>query len=293
MPKPDLLAKAIALYDRYTHEGHDRRAFMADLAKLAGGSAAASALLAGIAADPVAAALIPADDPRLKTMTIRWPAAGGRTLQGYRAAPAAVKGVLPAVIVIHENRGLTEHIRDVTRRLALAGFLALAPDFLTVSGGTPVDEDRARTMIGKLDLVATVADAVATITALRADPQANGKVGAIGFCWGGALVNRLAVAAGTRLGAGVPYYGPAPDPSEAVQVKAPMLLQYAGLDDRVNTTGRPWFTALKAAGVPVEAYFYEGVNHAFNNDTSAQRYDAAAATRAWSRTIAFLHQHLG
>ena len=292
MPDPDLHARAIALYDRYTHDGHDRRAFMADLARLAGGSAAAAALLAGIAADPAAAALIPADDPRLKTATIRWPTADGRTLFGYRAAPTAAKGKLPAVIVIHENRGLTDHIRDVTRRLALAGFVALAPDFLTTAGGTPTDEDKARAMIGALDLAATTADAVATISALKADAQANGKVGAVGFCWGGALVNRLAVAAGARLGAGVPYYGPAPDPAEAVKVKAPMLLQYAGLDDRVNATGRPWFAALKVAGVPVEAYFYEGVNHAFNNDTSAQRYDAAAAARAWDRTIAFLRHHL-
>ncbi len=292
MTKEEIRARAIALYDRFTHEGQDRRAFMAELIGIAGGLGAANILLAGIAASPAAAAISPADDTRLTTATIRWPAAGGRTLSGYRAVPAKAKGRLPAVIVIHENRGLTDHIRDVTRRIALEGFVAVAPDFLTVSGGTPTDEDKARTMIGALDLAATTADAVATVGWLKADRTTNGKVGAVGFCWGGALTNRLAVAAGAALSAGVPYYGPAPDPAEAMKVKAPMLLQYAGLDDRVNATGRPWVSALKAAHVPTEAYFYEGANHAFNNDTSAQRYDATTAALAWGRTIAFLRLNL-
>lgn len=239
MSHDDLRARAIALYDRYTHEGRDRRAFMSELATLAGGTAAAAALLAGIATDPAAAAIVPPDDVRLKTATLRWPAAGGRTLSGYRAVPAGATGKLPAVIVIHENRGLTEHIRDVARRVALEGFVAVAPDFLSVAGGTPTDEDKARSMIGTLDLAATTADAVATIGWLKADAATNGKVGAVGFCWGGALTNRLAVAAVEGLSAGVPYYGPAPDPAEAAKVKAPMLLQYAGLDERVNATGCP------------------------------------------------------
>ncbi|WP_231639392.1 dienelactone hydrolase family protein [Sphingomonas profundi] len=209
----------------------------------------------------------------------------------------ATKGVLPVVIVIHENRGLNDHIRDVARRVALAGFVAVAPDFLSSAGGTPADEDAARAMIGALDPAATTADAVATLRWLASDrpgpgTAGGGRVGAIGFCWGGALVNRLAVAAGPLLAAGVPYYGPAPDPAEAMKVKAAMLLHYAGLDDRVNATGLPWAAALKAAHVPVEAYVYAGVNHAFNNDSSAQRYDPAAARLAWDRTIAFLHARL-
>ncbi|TVV75273.1 dienelactone hydrolase family protein [Sphingomonas solaris] len=293
MTDETIRAKAIALYDRFTHGTQDRRSFMAELTAVAGGTVAANALLASIAASPAAAAIVPAGDPRLKTATVRWPAAGGRTLSGYRAAPAGAKGRLPAVIVIHENRGLTEHIRDVARRVALAGFVAVAPDFLTVAGGTPTDEDKARTMIGALDLAATTADAVATVAWLRGDKTTNGKVGAVGFCWGGALTDRLAVAAGTALTAGVPYYGPAPAPAEAGKVKAAMLLHYAGLDDRVNATGLPWAEALKKAGVPVESFVYPGVNHAFNNDTAVGRYDAAAAKLAWDRTIAFLHARLG
>lgn len=284
--------RAIALYDRFTHDGRDRRAFMADLAKLAGGTAAANALLATIAADPAAAAIVPADDARLTSGTVSWPAAGGRTLSGYRVLPKGASGRLPTVIVIHENRGLTEHIRDVARRVALAGFVALAPDFLSANGGTPADEDKAREAIAALDLANTIDDAVATVRWLARDKAGNGRVGAVGFCWGGALVNRLAVAAGASLAAGVAYYGPAPAPAEAARVKAAMLLHYAELDDRVNASGAPWTAALKAAGVDVEAYTYAGVNHAFNNDTAIGRYDAAAAKMAWDRTIAFLHAKL-
>jgi carboxymethylenebutenolidase len=283
---------AIALYDRFTHVDHDRRAFMADLTKLAGSAAAANVLLATIAADPAAAAIIAADDPRVKGAAAAWPVAGGRTMKGYRARPAEAKGKLGGVLVIHENRGLTEHIRDVTRRVALAGFDALAPDFLSISGGTPADEDAARTAIGALDLATAVADGVATIGWLAGQPDVNGKVGAMGFCWGGAMTNRLAVAAGSALVAAVPYYGPAPDPSEASRVKAAMLLHYAGNDERVNKTAQPWIDALKAAGVKSEAYFYAGANHAFNNDTSTERYDKATADLAWGRTLAFLKSRL-
>ena len=286
MNPDDLKAKAIALHDRFTHETNDRRGFMADLTRLAGGTAAAGALLAGIAADPAAAALIAADDPRLKTSTVRWQAAPGRILRGYMALPAKARGRQPAVMVIHENRGLTEHIRDVARRVALSGYVALAPDFLSVAGGTPIDQDAARDLIGTLDLARTVQDAAATVRWLKRNRYASGKVGAVGFCWGGAMVNRVAIAAGDDLSAGVAYYGPAPDPSEAAKVRAAMLLHYAGLDERVNKTAQPWIDALKAAGVPVEAHFYAGANHAFNNDTSVERYDKAVADRAWQRTLA-------
>ena len=292
MTDSDIRRRAIALYDAFTHQHTDRRAFMRELTMLAGGAAAANALLASIAADPAAAAVVEASDPRVKTQEVSWPGANGHTMTGYTARPAGKVVKRPAVIVIHENRGLTDHIRDVARRVALAGFVVVAPDFLSPVGGTPANEDQARTMIGKLDLSATVADAVATVGWLKRVSQSTGKVGAVGFCWGGAMVNRVAVSAGPALSAGVPYYGPAPDPKEAVKVKAAMMLQYAGLDDRVNATGKPWIEALKAAGVKTEAFIYEGVNHAFNNDTAVGRYDKAASDLAWGRTIAFLKEHL-
>lgn len=292
MTDVDIRQRAIELYDAFTHQHADRRAFMRDLTMLAGGAAAANALLASIAADPAAAAVVAPADPRVKTQEVSWAGANGHTLKGYTARPAGKIVKRPAVMVIHENRGLTDHVRDVTRRVALAGFVAVAPDFLSPAGGTPANEDEARTMIGKLDLAATVADAVATVGWLRRVSQSTGKVGAVGFCWGGAMVNRVAVAAGAALSAGVPYYGPAPDPREAAKVKAAMMLHYAGLDDRVNATGQPWIAALKAAGVTTEAFVYDGVNHAFNNDTAVGRYDKTASDLAWGRTIGFLKEHL-
>ncbi|MDB5702497.1 MAG: dienelactone hydrolase family protein [Sphingomonadales bacterium] len=294
---PDLRQRAIALYDAFTHAGHsserDRRAFMGELTLLAGSAAAAQVLLAGIGANPAAATVVNPGDTRIKAQSISWPAANGRTLNGYSARPVGPVVKRPAVMVVHENRGLTEHIRDITRRLALAGYLAVAPDFLTVSGGTPVDEDKARDAIGKLDLRATAADGVATVHWLAHIAQSTGKVGAVGFCWGGALVNQIATASGETLRAAVAYYGPTPDPTRAVGVRAAMLLHYAGLDDRVNTRAPAWIAALKAAKVDVEAYTYPGVNHAFNNDTSADRYNKAAADLSWARTLAFFKAKLG
>lgn len=288
----EMRTAAIALYDRFTHEGMDRRAFMTQLTKIAGGAAAANALLLAIAADPAAAAIIPEGDSRLQTRMIEWELTPGRKMKGYGAAPADAPAGLPMVIVIHENRGLNEHTRDVARRIALAGFSAIAPDFLSPVGGTPADEDAARETIGKLDLAATVADGKAFIDWLSSPAGGSRKVGAVGFCWGGGMVNRLAVAAGSSLSAGVSFYGPAPDPAEAVKVEAPLLIHLAGLDKRVNATALPWAAALEAAGKKVISFVYPGVNHAFHNDTSAQRYDRAAAELAWDRTIGFFTQHL-
>jgi carboxymethylenebutenolidase len=169
----------------------------------------------------------------------------------------------------------------------------MAPDFLTGSGGTPANEDKAREMIGTLDMAAAVADGVATLAFLQRHKKAGGRVGVTGFCWGGAMVNRLSVAAGSALGSGVSFYGPAPDPAEAPKVQAPVMLHLAGLDQRVNQTALPWAEALKAAGKTIELHVYEGVNHAFHNDTSAERYDAAAAQLAWDRTITFFRRHRG
>lgn len=283
-----LKREAIALYDRFTHDGLPRRTFMARMVALAGSAAAAEALIATIAASPAAAAVVAPNDPRLRTGFIH-PAP---RYNAYAAAPRDQRRNLPGVLVIHENRGLNEHIRDIARRLALAGYFAVAPDFLSPLGGTPADENKAREMIGKLDLAAATSAAAAMLASLKRRPGGNGKAGAVGFCWGGAFVNRLAVAAGNQLDAGVSYYGPAPDPSEAAKVQAPLLIHLAGLDERVNRTGFPWVEALRKAGKPVTFHLYEGVNHAFNNDTSAERYDKAAADLAWRRTLAFLARHL-
>ncbi|HEU0100564.1 MAG TPA: dienelactone hydrolase family protein [Allosphingosinicella sp.] len=288
----DLRAAAIALYDRYTHEGMDRRAFMAELTRVAGSAAAASALLAGIAADPAAATLVPEADKRIRTHRMNWPVSGGRTMKGYRSEPRSPAGELGSVLVIHENRGLNAHIEDVTRRFAVAGFRAVAADFLSPVGGTPTDQDAARDAIGKLDLWTAAADAVATLRVLKSLPASNGKVGAVGFCWGGGMVNRIALVAGAALDAGVSFYGPAPDPALAPQVRSALQLHFAELDERVNKTGFPWRDALAAAGGTVEAHVYPKVNHAFHNDTSAERYNAPAAQLAWTRTLDFLGRHL-
>lgn len=286
----DLRARAIALYDAFTHEHRDRRRFMAEMVALAGSVAAAEILVAGIAASPAAAQQIPADDARLTAERVTG-AEAGKPAAAYVAAPKDAPGKLPTVLVIHENRGLNAHIEDVTRRIALAGFRAIAPDFLAPQGGTPADEDRARAMIGTIDYDLALAQARAFLARARGAPTGNGRTGAVGFCWGGAFVNRLAVA-DTTLTAGVSYYGPAPDPVEAGKVRAALLLQLAGNDTRVNTTALPWGEALGKAGRTVTTHLYPGVDHAFNNDTSNARYNAAVAAQAWARTIAFLHLHL-
>ena len=277
---------AIELYDRFTHDGMDRRVFMSRMVALAGSVAAAEALIGSIAASPAAAAIVPADDKRLTTRT-------QNLVGGYKAyvAEPRTRSLKASVLVIHENRGLNEYARDVARRLAVAGYRGVAVDFLSSSGGTPANEDAAREAIGKLDLNESVTDAVAILDEL-AKSSRGGKVGAVGFCWGGGFVNRLAVAAGDKLAAGVSYYGPAPAPSEAAKVRAPLELHLAGLDDRVNGTGFPWVTALRDAGRTVKFYLYNGVNHAFHNDTSAERYNKAAAELSWKRSLAFFKQHL-
>ena len=288
----DLRRQAIALYDRFTHEGMERRAFMAEMAKIAGSVAAAELLVAGIAASPAAAAIVPENDPRIRTSTGSFLGMGRFARHSaYIAEPVGVKHS-PNVMVIHENRGLNDHIRDVTRRLALAGFYAAAPDFLSVSGGTPANEDAAREAIGKLDLAAAVDAGVAIIGEMKARLDGGPKVGAVGFCWGGGFVNRLAVAAGGTLDAGVVYYGPAPAPSEAVKVQAPLMLHHAGRDARIAQTLWPWVDALRAAGKRVTYYNYEDADHAFNNDTSAERYNKAAADLAWRRTLRFFRRNL-
>jgi carboxymethylenebutenolidase len=279
--------QAINLYDHFTHEGMERRAFMAEMIKLAESLAAAELLIAGISASPGAAAVVPENDPHI--FTRKQDLTGG--YKAYVAEPRT-RSLKATVVVIHENRGLNDHIRDVARRLAVAGYRAVAPDMLSLMGGTPSNEDAARDAIGKLDVGKSVSDAVAFVAELKKSSR-GGKIGVVGFCWGGAFVNRLAVAAGSELNAAVPYYGPAPDPAEATKVGAAMLIHDAGLDDRVNATSFPWVEALRKSGKTVKFYLYPGVNHAFNNDTSAERYNKEAADLAWKRTLAFFKRYLG
>jgi Dienelactone hydrolase and related enzymes len=290
MEQPSITQAMIDAYDEYTHLTLDRRGFMEKLTKLAGSGAAAAAIMPLLAANKAGAAMVEETDERLTTEDITYPGEGGE-MRGYLAVPKDAAGPLPAVIVIHENRGLNPHIRDVARRMALEGFVALAPDFLSPQGGTPENEDQAREMFSTLDMAATVASGEATRAFLAADNRTNGKVGAIGFCWGGGMVNRLAVAS-PELGAGVAYYGAQPPADQVPSIKAPLMLHYAGLDERINAGIEAYKAALDANGKTYELHIYEGVNHAFNNDTSAARYDKAAADLAWSRTVEFLKKNL-
>ena len=286
--RPKITQEMIKLYDDYTHLTLDRRDFMHKLTALTGSAAAAAAVAPMLAANQARAAIVAEDDPRVKAETITWPGAEGQTMSGYLVKPADATGKLPAVIVVHENRGLNPHIKDVARRMALEGFLALAPDFLTPAGGTPEDEEKAREMIGALDRAQTVENSVATVEFLKNHEGSNGKVGIIGFCWGGGMVNQTAVHAGDDLAAGVAYYGSQPEASDVSKIKAKMLLHYAGLDERINAGIPAYEEALKAAGIDYQIFVYDGANHAFNNDTSEARYNKEAADLAWSRTVEFL-----
>ncbi len=281
--------RIIDLYDRYTHETLDRRDFLTRLAELTGSVAAALALVPLLEANQARAAMIAADDGRLETSRPSYSGATGE-VKAYLARPRG-GARLPGVVVIHENRGLNPHIEDVARRIALEGFLALAPDFLSPLGGTPKDEDQARDMIAKLDAEQTTQNAVAAVRYLKKHSSSNGKAGVVGFCWGGALANQVAVHA-PDLDAAVVYYGRQPKPEEVPKIRAPLLLHYGGLDKRINE-GIPAFEeALKKAGKKYTIYVYEGANHAFNNDTSEARYHKPSAELAWSRTIAFFKEHL-
>ena len=290
MIDPAARQEAIALYDRFTHEGMDRRDFMARMTAIAGSAAAAELLIAGIAPSPAAAAIVAADDKRLTTRTMTFKDGAAKGFKAYVAEPRN-RSLKASVLVIHENRGLNDYARDVARRLAVGGFRGVAADFLSLSGGTPANQDAARDAIGKLDLGAVTASGAAMLREL-AKSSRGGKVGAVGFCWGGAFVNRLAVLAGSDLDAGVSYYGTAPNPAEASKVAAPLMIHLAGLDTRVNATAYPWVKALRDAGKPVAYHGYEGVNHAFHNDTSAERFDKTAAELSWDRTIRFFKRHL-
>jgi carboxymethylenebutenolidase len=279
----------VDMYEKYSHGSLDRREFLKRLALVAGGTAAANAILPLLGGDSAMAQITAKDDARLIAEFVKYPGESGE-VRAYLARPKG-DAKLPGVVVIHENRGLNAHIEDVTRRIALEGFLALAPDALSPLGGTPEDSEKAPAMLGQLDKDKTTKDFVAAVKYLKTRPLSNGKVGVVGFCWGGAMANQVAVHSPDVI-AVVPYYGAQPAPEDVPKIKASLLLHYAGLDGRINS-GIPAFeAALKAASVDYKIYMYDGAQHAFNNDTTPARYDKSAAQLAWQRTIAFLKEKL-
>jgi carboxymethylenebutenolidase len=281
--------RIIDLYDSFTHGVIDRRSFLNRLAQIAGSSAAALAMLPLLQNDYARAAMVAPDDARLAIDTVSYDAAG-TPINGYLARLKS-KGKRPAIIVLHENRGLNPHIQDVARRIALEGFLSLGVDMLSPLGSTPADEDKARDMIGTLKPDETAKQLAAAVPFLEHHAESTGKVGIVGFCWGGGIVNRVAVLA-PDLKAGVIYYGLQVPADQVTAIRAPLLLHYAGLDQRVNAGIAAYEAALKANNKRYTIHVYPDVNHAFNNDTS-NRYDKPAADLAWSRTIAFFKENLG
>lgn len=280
--------KIIDLYDDYTNGLLDRREFIKKLAVLAGGTAAAIAFLPLIENKYAQAQVVSKDDPRLYVENIKYPGETGDVLAHFARPKGDEK--LPGVIVIHENRGLNPHTEDVARRVALEGFLAVAPDALSPLGGTPADVNEARALMGKLDSQETIKNFVAAVKYLKTHPQSTGKVGCTGFCWGGGVINQVAVNS-PDLEAAVPFYGRQPASEDVPKIKASLLLHYAGLDERINK-GIPEFeAALKEASIDYKIFMYEGAGHAFFNDTGS-RYHEEAAKLAWERTIAFFKQKL-
>lgn len=281
--------KVMDLYNRYRNHGLDRRSFLKKLVTLAGGSAAAAALIPLLENTYGRAQVIPEDDPRLETSTVRYTGETGK-VNAYLARPRG-PGKHPAIIVIHENKGLRPHIRDVTRRVALEGFVALAPDALSPLGGTPDDADEARSLMRKLDREATANNFVAAVQYLKTNPLTTGKVGCTGFCWGGGMTNQVAVRA-PNLDAAVPFYGSQPGAEDVSKIRAALLCHYGSLDQRINR-GIPAFEkALETHDIRHEIHMYEGAKHAFFNDTRPDRYHKEAAELAWKRTIAFFKKEL-
>lgn len=279
----------INLYDEYTHKPLSRDVFLKRLAKITGSMALALSLTPLLESNHAKAATIPEDDPELETETIGYEV-NDITMYAYTAKPVN-RVNMGAVMVIHENRGLNEHIKDVTRRAAKAGYLAMAPDALSESGGTPANEDEARKLFATLDTKKNLSNFIKSVDFLRARKECNRKVGVVGFCWGGGIANQLAVHV-PNLNAAVAFYGRQPDPAEVPNIKCPVQLHYAGLDERTNAGIPAYEEALKKAGVVYELYMYPNVNHAFHNDTSEARYNADAALHAWKRTLDFFEAHL-
>jgi carboxymethylenebutenolidase len=288
----DFPQELLNLFDGYVHGAISRRQFLDRAQKFAVGGVTAAALYGMLKPNYAWAIQVQPDDKRIKSETATVPSPQGNgSIKGYLVRPAN-DAKLPVILVIHENRGLNPYIEDVARRLAVANFIAFAPDALTTLGGYPGDEDKARDMFAKLDRGKMFEDFVASAAWLKARPDGTGKLGAVGFCFGGGVVNQLAVRMGSDLSAGVPFYGQVPSPAEAVKIKAPINAQYGELDTRI-TEGWPSFdAALAEAGVPHEGHIYKGANHGFHNDTTP-RYDEAAAKEAWQRTVDWFKKYLG
>jgi carboxymethylenebutenolidase len=282
--------RIINLYDRFTHGGMNRRDFLDRLSELAGSAAAAAALLPLLQNDYAQAAIVPPNDSRLVSERLAYDSPKGR-INGYFVRPKA-KGKRPVVLVVHENRGLNPHLEDVARRLAVEGFLAYAVDLLSLVGGTPENEDAARELHPKMNQDDAVTALVAAVSFLKSHPESTGKVGAVGFCFGGLMINRLA-ASSPELDAGVAYYGRQVPAAQVPNIKASLLLHYAENDDPVNSGVAAYEAALKANNKKYTIHVYPGTQHAFNNDTGAARYNKASADLAWERTLAFFKETLG
>jgi carboxymethylenebutenolidase len=287
----DFQPEILQIFDRYVHGDLDRRGFLERAGQVVGGPAAAAGLLALLSPRFAEARQVAPEDPRIQTrrQVFESPLGHGR-VEGLLARPASQAASLPAVLVVHENRGLNPHIEDIARRLAVEGFLAFAPDALAPLGGYPGDEDRAREAFARLDLAKTRADFIAAARGLMAMPESHGRVAALGFCFGGGIANMLATEI-PELAAAVPFYGGQPAAADAARIKARLMLHYAGNDERTNAGWPDYEAALRSAGVPYEVYFYPGAQHGFHNDTTP-RFDAAAAALAWGRTLPFMRSAL-
>ncbi len=285
---PDLLI----LFDAYVHGHVDRRGFLDKASRFAVGGVTAGMLLDMLSPKFAEAQQVAKDDKRIRAEYVEYPSPqGSGKMRGYFVRPANATGKLPGVVVVHENRGLNPHIEDIARRMALDNFVAFAPDALTPLGGYPASgEDEARTLFQKLDQAKTREDMVTAAAWLKARPESTGRIGVVGFCWGGGMSNYLASRI-PDLAAAVPFYGSAVPAEEAAKIKAPLLIHYAGVDERINAGWPAYETALKAAGVPYTMHMYEGAQHGFNNDTTP-RYDEKSAKLAWTRTIDFFNKYL-
>ncbi len=280
------------LFDRYVHGEIERRDFLEGAKKFAVGGMTAIGIWESLRPNYAWAQQVPKDDKRIKTEYATVPSPEGNgSIKGYLAEPAARTGKLPGVLVVHENRGLNPYIEDVARRLATSNFIAFAPDGLTSVGGYPGDDEKGGAAFGKVDRAKMTEDFVASARWLKARPDCTGKIGVVGFCFGGGIANALAVRMGSDLSAAVPFYGGQPPAAEAAKIKAPLLLQYAALDTRITGAWPAYEEALKANHVPYTAYVYEGANHGFHNDTTP-RYDEKAAKLAWERTLEFFNKNL-
>jgi carboxymethylenebutenolidase len=288
----DFPQELLNLLDKYVHGRIDRRAFIDGAQKFAVGGVTATALFEMLRPNFAWAVQVPKDDRRIKAETVTVPSPQGNgSIKGYLVRPANATGKLPAVLVVHENRGLNPYIEDVARRLAVAGYIALAPDGLTSVGGYTGDEEKGAQLFGQVDNAKMRLDFLAAANWLKAHPESTGKVGAVGFCFGGSVVNQLAVRMGADLAAAVPYYGGQPNAEDAAKIKAPLMAQYGELDERI-TSGWPAFDkALTAAKVVHEGYIYKAANHGFHNDTTP-RYDKAAAEQSWERTLGWFNKYV-